>query len=73
VRTGPPGLGSHTRRANPGRPAEIQLGRNSAYLAPGLVFALIDTFLTFGIGIEPGCRGRAGQAPTTGVPAKARP
>ena len=33
-----------------------QLGGNSAYLAPALVFALIDTFLMFGIGIEVGRR-----------------
>jgi predicted Na+-dependent transporter len=34
-----------------------QLHGNSAYLAPALVFALIDTFLMFGIGIELGRRG----------------
>ena len=33
-----------------------QLGGNSGYLAPALVFALIDTFLMFGIGIELGRR-----------------
>ena len=33
-----------------------QLGGNSAYLAPALVFALIDTVLMFGIGIELGRR-----------------
>ena len=33
-----------------------QLGGNSAYLAPALVFALIYTFLMFGIGIEVGRR-----------------
>ena len=33
-----------------------QLGGNSAYLAPALVFALIDTVLMFGIGIEIGRR-----------------
>ena len=33
-----------------------QLGGNSAYLAPALVFALIDTFLMFGVGIELGRR-----------------
>jgi BASS family bile acid:Na+ symporter len=36
-----------------------QLGGDSAYLAPALVFALIDTFLMFGIGIEVGHRGGA--------------
>ena len=36
-----------------------QLGGNGAYLAPALVFALIDTFLMFGIGIELGRRGKA--------------
>ena len=39
-----------------------QLGGNSAYLAPALVFALIDTVLMFGIGIELGRRG--GRTPT---------
>jgi hypothetical protein len=34
-----------------------QLGGNSAYLAPALIFALVDTFLMFGIGIEIGRRG----------------
>jgi bile acid:Na+ symporter, BASS family len=34
-----------------------QLAANSAYLAPALVFALIDTFLMFAIGIEIGRRG----------------
>lgn len=36
-----------------------QLGGNGAYLAPALVFALIDTFLMFGIGVELGRRGKS--------------
>ena len=35
-----------------------QLAGNGAYLAPALVFALIDTFLMFGIGIELGHRAK---------------
>jgi len=45
-----------------------QLNGNSAYLAPALVFALIDTFLMFGIGIELGRRGDR-----TPKPARPRP
>jgi len=37
-----------------------QLAGNGAYLAPALVFALIDTFLMFGIGIELGRRAKPG-------------
>jgi len=45
-----------------------QLGGNSAYLAPALVFALIDTVLMFGIGIEIGRRqGKSPQALATGA------
>ena len=43
-----------------------QLGGSGAYLAPALVFALIDTFLMFGIGIELGRRkanGGQGKGP----------
>ena len=39
----------------------IQLDGNPAYLAPALVFALIDTVLMFGIGIEIGRRNPARQ------------
>ena len=46
-----------------------QLGGNSAYLAPALVFALIDTFLMFGIGIEIGHRRKAPDEPSDGAPA----
>ena len=41
-----------------------QLGGNSAYLAPALIFALVDTFLMFGIGIELGRRGKARASET---------
>ena len=44
-----------------------QLAGNSAYLAPALVFALIDTFLMFGIGIELGRRTPQPQASTSGA------
>jgi len=44
-----------------------QLNGASAYLAPALVFALIDTFLMFGIGIEIGRRGRGQRAATNSI------
>jgi BASS family bile acid:Na+ symporter len=44
-----------------------QLSGNGAYLAPALVFALIDTVLMFGIGLELGRRLRSGE--TTVAPA----
>jgi len=44
-----------------------QLSGNSAYLAPALVFALIDTFLMFGIGIELGRRAPQPQPSTSGA------
>ena len=44
-----------------------QLAGNSAYLAPALVFALIDTFLMFGIGIELGRRAPQPQPATSGA------
>jgi BASS family bile acid:Na+ symporter len=46
-----------------------QLHGNPAYLAPALVFALIDTFLMFGIGIELGRRGDRSRP--KGIPAPA--
>jgi BASS family bile acid:Na+ symporter len=45
-----------------------QLAGNSAYLAPALVFALIDTFLMFGIGIELGRRTPKPQPASAGAP-----
>jgi len=44
-----------------------QLDGNAAYLAPALVFALIDTFLMFGIGIEIGHRKRTEHEATDQV------
>ena len=44
-----------------------QLAGNSAYLAPALVFALIDTVLMFGIGIELGRRAPQPQPATSGA------
>jgi len=44
-----------------------QLAGNSAYLAPALVFALIDTFLMFGIGIELGHRATQTQTASMGA------
>ena len=44
-----------------------QLHGNPAYLAPALVFALIDTFLMFGIGIELGRRAPQPQPSTSGA------
>ena len=48
-----------------------QLGGNSAYLAPALVFALLDTVLMFGIGIEIGRRHP--QQPSTQMPPAPQP